>query len=289
MCNSHNHRQPCNCGFGEGRNSSFSSRKSYYIERTNFADKVLKSFPINEFSITVPNAICPVCGEKVFFYQNNYGSRVFFDVLGKPWTKHPCTDNAMYSTVGEERRDVHLESNFFIPEVSKISKDSKLLQIRNSVLHKKFSFYDIFTNEYGRSMLIFSDVKYLLNEELLNRPDILIISESEGNFYLETYEIRYNESQKILLKPKNKNEVENLKHFGISNYEILQIAINHAIYNTKNLYSVDVKHYNKTMEMSLENFLESNQNNIKFLRYRNSENRNSFKVKIINNELFEIE
>ncbi|MXP29702.1 hypothetical protein GRI58_12875 [Porphyrobacter algicida] len=30
----------------------------------------------------------------MFFYQNLYGSRVFFDELGPPWPKHPCTDNS---------------------------------------------------------------------------------------------------------------------------------------------------------------------------------------------------
>ncbi|MDG3039832.1 hypothetical protein [Roseicyclus marinus] len=38
-----------------------------------------------------PNAKCPVCQQDVFFYQNMYGSRVFFDELGPPWPKHPCT------------------------------------------------------------------------------------------------------------------------------------------------------------------------------------------------------
>ncbi|WP_226699437.1 hypothetical protein [Qipengyuania gaetbuli] len=44
-------------------------------------------------SLTVPNAKCPVCGDQVFFYWNDKGSRVFFDDLGPPWPKHPCTDN----------------------------------------------------------------------------------------------------------------------------------------------------------------------------------------------------
>jgi hypothetical protein len=39
-----------------------------------------------------PNAKCPVCGVGVFFYANEHGSRVFFDDLGPPWPKHPCTD-----------------------------------------------------------------------------------------------------------------------------------------------------------------------------------------------------
>ena len=40
-----------------------------------------------------PNARCPVCGASVYFYQSPYGGRVFFDELGPPWPKHPCTDN----------------------------------------------------------------------------------------------------------------------------------------------------------------------------------------------------
>jgi hypothetical protein len=40
-----------------------------------------------------PNARCPVCGVPVFYYQNSFGSRVYFDDLGPPWPKHPCTDN----------------------------------------------------------------------------------------------------------------------------------------------------------------------------------------------------
>jgi hypothetical protein len=34
-----------------------------------------------------------VCGADVFFFQNEHGSRVFFDEIGPPWPKHPCTDS----------------------------------------------------------------------------------------------------------------------------------------------------------------------------------------------------
>ena len=44
-------------------------------------------------NFTTPNAACPVCGARVFFYQNEHGSRVYFDSLGPPWPKHPCTDH----------------------------------------------------------------------------------------------------------------------------------------------------------------------------------------------------
>lgn len=45
-----------------------------------------------------PNAICPVCGDQVYYFQSQYGGRVFFDALGWPWPKHPCTDNKAAQT-----------------------------------------------------------------------------------------------------------------------------------------------------------------------------------------------
>ena len=54
-------------------------------------------------AFTDPNALCPVCGAGVFYYQNSSGSRVFFDNRGWPWSKHPCTDNPA-SQAGEIKR-----------------------------------------------------------------------------------------------------------------------------------------------------------------------------------------
>jgi hypothetical protein len=98
MCNAHNHPYYCTCGFGGeghlGRRSSTNTEATYH-------GSTIPHYPIlnrladlrSGFSFTIPNAICPVCGAKVFFYQNDYGSRVYFDDLGKPWPKHPCTDS----------------------------------------------------------------------------------------------------------------------------------------------------------------------------------------------------
>ena len=44
-------------------------------------------------SYATPNATCPVCRQRVFFYESEDGGRVFFDDLGPPWPKHPCTDS----------------------------------------------------------------------------------------------------------------------------------------------------------------------------------------------------
>jgi len=46
-------------------------------------------------SYTNPNALCPVCSKRVFFYQSPHGGRVFFNSLGWPWPKHECMDKSI--------------------------------------------------------------------------------------------------------------------------------------------------------------------------------------------------
>jgi hypothetical protein len=89
-------------------------------------------------TFVTPNAECPVCGASVFFYQNVKGSRLYFDELGPPWPKHPCTlpaapddENALPMTAIEPNvredsdiRDIQhwLASSPLTPEVQFNSK-----------------------------------------------------------------------------------------------------------------------------------------------------------------------
>lgn len=90
MCNAWNHPKNCSCGWGgdghSGRSSPSNSGPTtpagWFISLPNTYDSYVN-----------PNASCPVCGAAVFFYQSAKGGRVFFDELGPPWPKHPCTDN----------------------------------------------------------------------------------------------------------------------------------------------------------------------------------------------------
>jgi len=99
MCNAWNHPPGCNCGWGgEGylggggyREGIVSPtiRVNYNTSRISFRSELLNSLD----SFVNPNATCPVCGASVFFYQSPEGGKVYFDSLGPPWPKHPCTDN----------------------------------------------------------------------------------------------------------------------------------------------------------------------------------------------------
>jgi hypothetical protein len=88
MCNAWNHSPSCTCGWGGdghlGRKGLFSELIQSQVKFRTYRDLL--------FGFTNPNASCPVCGARVYFYSSPFGGRVFFDELGPPWPKHPCTD-----------------------------------------------------------------------------------------------------------------------------------------------------------------------------------------------------
>jgi hypothetical protein len=102
MCNAWNHPADCNCGWGGdghfggggfGGYGGYGGGGGGSTYRSTFEGEVFE-FPFVTYpSYVNPNARCPVCGADVYFYQSPYGGRVFFDDLGPPWPKHPCTDN----------------------------------------------------------------------------------------------------------------------------------------------------------------------------------------------------
>ncbi len=94
MCNAWNHSISCRCGWG---GDGHLGQRTYgnpggYGARSFFSTERSRKVGTHD-SFVVANAKCPVCKEPVFFYQSEFGGRVFFDSLGWPWPKHPCTDS----------------------------------------------------------------------------------------------------------------------------------------------------------------------------------------------------
>jgi hypothetical protein len=93
-----NHYADCDCGWCVNYGGRLSrAHRARLVEDMHQRDalNVLKRNSARYISgcCVNPNAKCPVCGDAVYFYANEHGSRVFFDDLGPPWPKHPCTDN----------------------------------------------------------------------------------------------------------------------------------------------------------------------------------------------------
>lgn len=85
-CNAHGHPPSCNCGWGG------------VFHAPTGAGEYGAGYWSREGSHTIPNASCPVCRASVFFYRSPDNGRVYFDSLGPPWPKHPCTDGGSRST-----------------------------------------------------------------------------------------------------------------------------------------------------------------------------------------------
>jgi len=94
----YNHYSWCMCGWCYKTGSNwYSGRKPVdEIDHQSAERTIARTGANRSYSacFVVPNASCPVCGASVYYYQNEHGSRVFFDELGWPWPKHPCTDNS---------------------------------------------------------------------------------------------------------------------------------------------------------------------------------------------------
>ncbi len=113
MCNAHNHRADCRCGWGGSSGSESSSLRMYpsnsilqgnsYVwpapcNNTEIAYGELKykwfsSAPINwppPHPMTFPT-LCWCCGTEIFGHSNANGDTVLFEPpLGPPWSRHVC-------------------------------------------------------------------------------------------------------------------------------------------------------------------------------------------------------
>jgi hypothetical protein len=93
-----------------GSSSGYGS-SSHWVERETQSGQRFVFGWVEYPSYVNPNAHCPVCGAEVYFYQSPYGGRVFFDELGPPWPKHPCTSSDD-SSVRRTVRDFEFEQLF---------------------------------------------------------------------------------------------------------------------------------------------------------------------------------
>jgi hypothetical protein len=194
MCNAWNHSPSCQCGWGG------QGHKGKGIPNNNSSGAGLVNFKRIE-SYTIPNAKCPVCGCKVFYYRSENGGSVFFNELGPPWPKHPCTDK-------QENKKLTPEPTYFKnPILSQWQKDGWVpVVIEHKPAKSIYAFdiervdpkvirkFDTFIYGYG-------------SDELLNVNAIVFIKRnSENTFLLSLYhfnidkstEIECEESEKIL-------------------------------------------------------------------------------------------
>jgi hypothetical protein len=84
------------CGWCYKTGSNWYSRREHLEVDHEAAQRTVAQSGANRSyaaCFVVPNATCRYCNASVFYYENEYGSKVFFDELGWPWPKHSCPGN----------------------------------------------------------------------------------------------------------------------------------------------------------------------------------------------------
>lgn len=143
----HNHYPDCVCGWCAGGWNNHGSVVRPINQRAS--PPVWPGLQATLASFTVPNACCPACNASVFFYTSPFGGRVFFDELGPPWPKHPCTDNpAVSRSLFRNRPQTHVavitpawKRNGWAPiRIERVERGCEWARITARRLDKKLSF-----------------------------------------------------------------------------------------------------------------------------------------------------
>jgi hypothetical protein len=150
MCNAWNHSLDCSCGWG---GMGHSGRRTFGNGPIFNIPPKFKSYSELVKSCTNPNAKCPVCGDPVFFYRSPSNGRVFFDELGPPWPKHPCTSTFYTPVLINNSSDSLLSSpnlNFFddkewkpflLEGILRVDQTNNIYEIVGLLRDKKLTFY----------------------------------------------------------------------------------------------------------------------------------------------------
>jgi len=107
-------------------------------------------------SYSNPNAQCPVCGQRVFYYQSPNGGRVFFNHGGWPWPKHGCTDNTKTQIRPVKSLPQSIWSTFRntqgepleICRLNRFSKKKGVIELRFSHVIERRSFRGTISTDY---------------------------------------------------------------------------------------------------------------------------------------------
>ena len=136
-----NHTLDCPCGWCSGGYRGSSEAAPYWnlVGREWCSDK-----PPKLASYIDANAVCPYCKCRVYFYRSPNGGAVFFDSLGPPWPKHPCT-NKYNLEENKPKIEKPGQSSYFFEKKSingwsplvykKIDRDSNTDRILTRIIH----------------------------------------------------------------------------------------------------------------------------------------------------------
>jgi hypothetical protein len=176
-CNGYNHYPWCECNFRGGMNSSSGNNLFKLLTFPQVPNKVPKSYQSDYFSYTNPNAKCPVCDKNVYYYQNHYGSKVYFDELGKPWPKHKCMTVQKISSLQYKKVKFIIDYNF--DELSELTAN-RLKPLEYKKCTKEGEMFRLIVKDKRNVFVYFVD-------EIVFPEDLLLYEKKDGVELLQIY------------------------------------------------------------------------------------------------------
>lgn len=178
-----NHSKSCRCGFGGdghlGRSPGFPPGVRPVTPTRPIISGVFDFS--NNNSYVIPNARCPECGDLVFFLKLKNGGRVFFDEIGPPWPKHPCTDylqNKKYDSHNFYRGSVSIN---YSTKKEKVVKEvwTPMIIVRNLRVRYLIRYFtDLYLYPNGKNLWI---TLTLPLEKHLNNKDVIFLFKRKYN------------------------------------------------------------------------------------------------------------
>lgn len=194
MCNAKHHDSSCRCGFGGP--DHLGGGGSYERLSGDIRLEIERVFSYsNALSYLYPNAKCPNCYKPVYFLKLSNGGRVFFDEIGPPWPKHPCTD---YNYLKTSDNDLYLR-NMTIDETK---HKKKLTDFKWSIGYiKRIIEERILLRIETIEPRLESNVWIKYNEEIKNiykKDDLILLTQRNGNtINIFWFDLKENTSKEI--------------------------------------------------------------------------------------------
>ena len=199
-CNGNSHALNCQCGWGG---------VFYGLGLTE-----TRSLWQRHESYTNPNARCPICSASVYFYQSPYGGKVFFDAMGPPWPKHPCTDSFNSSI---PNREINVGSKKVLS--TRIEPIRPLVAVEPGWFHTFCREIQTFDSDLTVTVFLLGDQgdeKKLFSRIRRDRVDVLwpiLLKRSSDRKHYEISTLKTRESQPSELRFKAFLSINDLKNF----------------------------------------------------------------------------
>lgn len=195
------------------------------------------------------NAKCPVCGAHVFYYENEYGSKVYFDHAGDTWPKHPCTN-----------KDYSFSKNEIL---IKIEIKRLLYSKNNTIIYTNYKYKilttPVFSLKKNKSLCEFYILKkdnipiklIVIEETTAKELNIIKYDNSNSQIDIQNYAIHTSEEKVSIAYIKYTGKNGNLMNIYLNEHNIASYIQIYKRYIDSDEYELYIIRENKSRKLRI--------------------------------------